>query len=71
MMFTNPDTLWAIAQVRQAELQEELRKRQLWREVAKPKHSRPKFWRQLSWRLGDSMITVGHRLQAQYTSNNC
>jgi len=71
MMFDNPYTLWAMAQVRQDELQEELRKRQLWREVAKPKRSRPKFWQQLSWRLGDSMITIGHRLQAQHTSNNC
>lgn len=71
MMFVNPDTLWAMAQIRQDELLKELHMRQLWREVAKPKRSRPKFWRQLSWRLGDSMIAVGHRLQTQHTSNNC
>jgi|GEM_PF-7120018 len=71
MMFTNPNTLWAIAQARQDELLQEIRMRQLWQEVAKPKHSPPKSWRQLSWRLGDSMITVGHRLQAQHTSNKC
>lgn len=65
MMLSNPNTLWTIAQIRHDELLKEISMRQLWREVAKPKRSRPRFWRQVSWRLGDSMIAVGHRLQTQ------
>lgn len=65
MMLTNQDTLWAIAQARQEELLKEIRMRQILRQMAKTKHRNRLFWRQLSWRLGGSMISIGHRLQAQ------
>ena len=65
MMVVNPDTLWIMAQARQDELLKDLHKRQILRQLAETRRRRPKFWRQFSRRLGSSMITVGHRLQAQ------
>ena len=65
MMLTNPDILWAIAQARQEELLDDMHKRQILRQLAETKRKNPKLWRQLSGRLGGSMVAVGHRLQAQ------
>ena len=65
MMLVSSDTLWVIAQARQDELLKDLHTRQILRELAETRRGRPKFWRQLSGRLGSSMVTFGHRLQAQ------
>ena len=65
MMLVNPDTLWVIAQARQEELLKDLQTRQLLRQVAETRRQRPKIWRKLSGRLGNSIMTIGHRLQAQ------
>ena len=59
-----------IAQERHQELLEEVEVNRLLRLLEETNNSQPKFWRQLRRRVGSSMISAGHRLQAQPECRN-
>jgi hypothetical protein len=64
-MYLHDYGVWAIAQARHQELLKEAEVNRLLQFQQETDNSEPKFWRQLRWRIGDSMIAVGRRLQAQ------
>ncbi|MBI1882086.1 MAG: hypothetical protein HYR94_28255 [Chloroflexi bacterium] len=63
-MLLNTYFLEKYAQIRQREMVEAARMEQLIREAEGQK---PKPWQKLTWRVGDWLIGLGHRLKHEQT----